>query len=172
METRMKKTLIVYYSWHNGNTKKIAEMIKEKTGADIERIDTTKPYPEEYRKASDQGKHEVETGFKPELKAFVYDPADYDVIIVGTPTWWYSMAPAVHTYLAEHDFNGKTVIPFMTMGGWPGKTIENMKKDSPGVKHILDKEILFDSKGGPVLQTPLQEIEQWIEEINRFITEE
>ena len=59
-----------------------------------------------------------------------------------------------------------------SIGGWPGKIIENMKKDSAGAKHILEKEILFDSKGGPVLQTPLQEIEQWIEEINSFITEE
>lgn len=45
--------------------------------------------------------------------------ADYDVIAVGTPTGWYTMAPAVLTFLKGQDFKGKTVISFMTNGGWP-----------------------------------------------------
>jgi len=144
-------------------------MLRDKLGVDIEQIDTAVPYPTEYRKASDQGKREVESGFKPQLKPLKFDPADYDVIIVGTPTWWYSMAPAVHTYLTGHDFSGKTVIPFMTMGGWPGKTIENMKRDSAGAEHKLEKEILFDSEGGPVLKTPEAELNEWIGEIAAFV---
>ena len=72
------KTLIVYYTWHNGNTKRIAEMIQKKTGADICAIETVTPYPEEYRKASDQGKRETETGFEPEIKKLPYDVKDYE----------------------------------------------------------------------------------------------
>ena len=53
------KTLIVYYSWHNGNTKRIAEMIQKELNADITAIDTLTPYPAVYRQASDQGKREV-----------------------------------------------------------------------------------------------------------------
>lgn len=30
----MKKMLIVYYSWSNGNTKRIADMLQQKTDAD------------------------------------------------------------------------------------------------------------------------------------------
>ena len=67
------KTLIVYYSWHNGNTKRIAQMIQKKTGADLCAIETVTPYPKEYRAASDQGKRETETGFKPEIKRLPYD---------------------------------------------------------------------------------------------------
>lgn len=37
----MKKMLIVYYSWSNGNTKRIAEQLQTATGADIVRM---KPY--------------------------------------------------------------------------------------------------------------------------------
>ena len=37
----MKKMLVVYYSWSNGNTKRIAEQLANKTGADIARIETT-----------------------------------------------------------------------------------------------------------------------------------
>ena len=38
------KTLIVYYSYSHGNTKKIAEALRKATGADIERIETVKKY--------------------------------------------------------------------------------------------------------------------------------
>ena len=37
----MKKLLIVYYSWSNGNTKKIAKELQKVTGGDLARIDTT-----------------------------------------------------------------------------------------------------------------------------------
>ena len=36
----MKKMLIAYYSWSNGNTKAIAEALQKATGADIDRLDT------------------------------------------------------------------------------------------------------------------------------------
>ena len=36
---------------------------------------------------------------------------------IGTPAWWYTMAPAVRSFLAQHDFAGKTVVPFMINGG-------------------------------------------------------
>ena len=42
----MKKMLVVYYSWSNGNTKRIAEQLTNGTGADIARIETAEPYSE------------------------------------------------------------------------------------------------------------------------------
>ena len=40
----MKKMLIVYYSWSNGNTEKIAKMLQKATGVELARIETVKPY--------------------------------------------------------------------------------------------------------------------------------
>ena len=40
----MKKMLVVYYSWSNGNTKRIAGQLANETGADLVRIETIKPY--------------------------------------------------------------------------------------------------------------------------------
>lgn len=51
---------------------------------------------------------------------------------MGTPAWRYTMAPAVKTFLHGQDFSGKTVIPFMTGGGWPGHAIKAMKRACPG----------------------------------------
>jgi flavodoxin len=163
----MMKTLIVYYTWHNGNTKRIAEMIQKKTGADICAIETVTPYPEEYRKASDQGKRETETGFEPEIKKLPYDVKDYERIIDGTPTWWYTMAPAVRTFLDQNDWTGKTVVPFMTNAGWPGTVIHDMMDLCSGAMISNPMEILFDSEGGPVLKTEESVLNKWIEKLTR-----
>lgn len=124
----MKKMLIVYYSWSNGNTAKIAAQLQRAAGADMERIETLHPYEGRYDDVVAQGQQEVNSGFMPEIKALPYDPEDYDVIAVGTPTWWYTMAPAVKSFLADHDFSGKQVILFQTHGGWPGHTLKDMEK--------------------------------------------
>lgn len=91
----MKKMLIAYYSWSNGNTKAIAEALQKATGADIVCLDTKVPYSDDYDAVVAQGKREVEKHFRPEIKPLGVDISDYDVIAVGTPTWWYTMAPAV-----------------------------------------------------------------------------
>ena len=44
----MKKMLVVYYSWYNGNTKKIAEELARAKGADLAVIETVKPYTGTY----------------------------------------------------------------------------------------------------------------------------
>ena len=40
----MKKLLIVYYSWSNGNTERIAKQLQRTAGGDLLRIDTAVPY--------------------------------------------------------------------------------------------------------------------------------
>ena len=55
----MSKMLIVYYSWSNGNTKRIAEQLKNATGADIEQIETTEPYTGSYNDVVSLGQQEV-----------------------------------------------------------------------------------------------------------------
>ena len=123
----MKKLLIIYYSWSNGNTERIAKMLQSETDSDILKIDTVVPYSGSYDDVVNQGQNEVQRGYEPEIKPLDINIADYDVIAVGTPTWWYTMAPAVKTFLHQQDFTGKTVVPFMTNGGWPGHVIKDMK---------------------------------------------
>ena len=113
--------------WSNGNTERIAKMLQSETDSDILKIDTVVPYSGSYDDVVNQGQNEVQRGYEPEIKPLDINIADYDVIAVGTPTWWYTMAPAVKTFLHQQDFTGKTVVPFMTNGGWPGHVIKDMK---------------------------------------------
>ena len=93
------KTLTVYYSFTAGNTKRIAERVQQAIGGDIVRLETVKPYPSDYQETVSQGNEEVKRGYKPALKPLGVDINDYDRIIVGTPTWWYKMVPAVLSFL-------------------------------------------------------------------------
>ena len=167
----MKKMAVIYYSWSNGNTKRIAERLSKGTGADLIRIDTAKPYEGSYEDVVAQGKREVNEGYKPQIKPIGVDLSQYDVIAVGTPTWWYTMAPAVHTFLDQTDFTGKTVIPFMTNGGWPGHVIKDMKKACKGASFACEMEIKFDSSGGDHLETPEKDIDAWVEQVRKEVNQ-
>ena len=166
----MKKVLIAYYSWSNGNTERIAKMLQKEIGGDLAKIDTVVPYSGSYDDVVNQGQEEVNRGYEPEIKPLDTNVADYDVIAIGTPTWWYTMAPAVATFMHEQDFSGKVVIPFMTNGGWPGHVIKDMKAACKGAKVACDMEIQFDSTGGAKLETPQSQIDQWIQDVKKFIS--
>ena len=164
-----KKMLVVYYSWSNGNTEGIARQLARACDADIERIETSVPYPTDYDTMVEQGKREVEAGFKPTIECLAHDPADYDVIAVGTPTWWYTMAPAVATFFSEHNWKGKTVVPFMTNGGWPGHVIRDMKNACTGAKIACEMQVKFDSNGGDHLETPEANIDAWARDVKALL---
>ena len=125
-------------------------------GGDLVRLDTAVPYTGSYNDVVDQGQREVNAGFEPELKPLSVNVADYDVIAVGTPTWWYTMAPAVKAFLHGQNFAGKTVVPFMTNGGWPGRVIKDMQ-------------VKFDSNGGDHLETPESKINAWAQSVKALL---
>lgn len=165
----MKHVLIVYYSWSNGNTEKIARQLQETISADMIRIETIKPYIGSYEDIVEQGKKEVNCGFEPPLQPLSVNLQLYNVIAVGTPTWWYSMAPAMASFLNDQDWHGKTVIPFMTHGGWPGHVIKDIKENCKGAEFLGEMEIKFDSNGGDHMETAPYEIANWIMQVKQYI---
>ena len=167
----MKRVLTVYYSWSNGNTERIAKMLQKEIGGDIVRIDTITPYEGSYDDVVNQGQEEVQRGYEPEIKPLGVNISDYDVIAVGTPTWWYTMAPAVLTFLHTENFADKTVIPFMTNAGWPGNVIKDMKTACKGADIKYEMQIQFDSTGGSRLETPMEDITKWIQNVKQIIND-
>lgn len=113
-----KKILVAYFS-HTGNTENVAQLIQSKTGADIFKIETAAPYPSVYRETTELAKQEKADNARPALKNKVENMAQYDVVFVGYPIWWYTAPMAVATFADSYDFSGKTVITFCTSGGSP-----------------------------------------------------
>jgi flavodoxin len=132
MRTGGNKILTVFYS-RTGNTRNMARQIHALVGGDIVELETVHPYPDEHRATVEQAKKEQEANFYPPLKVTVEDISSYDVIFVGSPAWWYTFASPVRGFLAQHDFSGKKLAPFIThKGAGLGKSIDDMKLLCPG----------------------------------------
>ena len=161
-----QKTLVVYFSYTVGNTKRIAEKVAKALGADIAPLEPVKPYSKDYEQVVRQGQDEVERGYRPELKPLGVNLADYDRIIVGTPTWWYAPAPVVMSFLEGSNLKGKTVIPFMTNAGWPGHVIKDMtqaaEKSGAVVEHAHEFRFSSDPSRFKEMKTSEAELDKWI----------
>lgn len=129
-----KKVLVVYYSWGR-NTKAVGDYIATKIGADVYEIETETPYPADYdecvRVVGEQGRE-----YMPSLKPTTVNIKDYDVVFIGSPCWWGTIANPVRSFIMQHDFSGKTVIPFMT-AGTSGKRLQEITELCKGA-NILD----------------------------------
>ncbi len=150
------KVLIVYYSY-TGNTKKIANKIHNLVGGDIIELETKIPYTVNYRAVVTLAKDEVDKKYKPELKTKIDNISQYDKIVLGTPVWWYTMAPPVRTFLNEYNFDGKEIIPFYTHGG-SGSANSNSEIAKICPKAKLGSELSVFHKD---LDSSDSEIERW-----------
>lgn len=100
-----------------GNTQYVAQLIQEKTGADIFRIEPLKPYPTDHSTLVELAKEEQNRNDRPALTVLVENMDAYDVVFIGYPNWWADMPMIMYTFFENHDLSGKTVIPFNTHGG-------------------------------------------------------
>ena len=122
----MVKSLVVYFSRGDeeyavgevsvGNTEILAKAIVERLGADEFKINPVTPYPKSYQECVDLATKELEDDARPAYVGDI-DIKDYDTIFLGYPIWWGDLPMIVYTFLENHDFNGKTVIPFNTAEG-------------------------------------------------------
>jgi len=107
------KAMVVYYS-RSGNTKAVAELIAGAASADLESLVEVGVnrkglfgYLSAGRGAMSKKKSEIQAPSK--------NPADYDIVFVGTPIWGWNLAPAVRSYLAQTDFGSTPIALFCTM---------------------------------------------------------
>lgn len=123
--------LIIYYS-RTGNTGEMAGLIKTRLNCDMIELQTVDPYPEEYRATTEQAKRELERGYRPPLQNKITNLDEYDVILIGSPCWWGTVAMPIFTFLNEYDLSGKTIYIFMTHGGSGlGRSVEDVKRLCP-----------------------------------------
>lgn len=144
----MTKSLILYFSRAGenytsqgiknieiGNTEVIANYIKEFTEADMFKMEPLNDYPEDYMQCTEVAQKELNDDARPELKEYIEDISEYDMIYLGFPNWWNTMPMPVWTQLEKLDFDGKTIKPFVTHeGSGFGKSEKDIKNLCPGAK--------------------------------------
>lgn len=106
------KILVAYYS-RTGITKKLANFLAEKLGAEIEEIKDTvnRAGAVGYMLAGRDAMQRKLTKLEP-LKL---NPADFDLVIIGTPIWAWNMSAPIRTYITENKDKFKKVAFFCTM---------------------------------------------------------
>ncbi len=108
------KTLLVYYS-RTGNTRDVASKIAGEMECDVEEIRDTQKRSGIIGtlKSVYQALRETDTVLEP----YSRDPADYDLVIIGTPVWAGKPSVPVSTYLKENRSKIKKAAFFCTYGG-------------------------------------------------------
>lgn len=110
------KSIIIYYSLE-GNTKLIATLIKENTGADIVQLQPAKEVPKSGFMKYFWGGKSVVFNEQPELLNPPIDLNDYDTIFIGSPVWNASYAPPLTTFFTNNPIKDKHIYLFGCHGG-------------------------------------------------------
>ncbi len=130
-----KKFLVAYFS-ASGTTKRAATMLARAADADLFEIVPKMTYTvadlDWTNKKSRSTLEMSDPMSRPEIKNNLADMANYNVVFIGFPIWWYTAPTIIKTFLESYDFEGKTVIPFATSGGSGlGKTESALKPCAP-----------------------------------------
>jgi flavodoxin len=116
-------TLVAYYT-RTGNTKTIGDAIVKELGPETD-----------YDEIIDKKKRSGKIGWLRSGKDAAQEklteieiqknPGNYELILLGTPTWAGNMTPAVRTYLTNYasDLDGKKIAFFTTAGGDGGEKV-------------------------------------------------
>ena len=108
------RSLVVYYSL-TGKTKLAAGAIAEALNATLLEIEERRPVPMPFVYLS--GSFAAFTNRGSKINPIDVDLKQYERIFVGSPVWAYRPAPAINSFIYKTNFEGRSVIPFFTMGG-------------------------------------------------------
>ena len=122
-----KKGLVIYFSRadenyavgyiEKGNTEIVAEYIRDITGADLFKVEGIKEYSADYQTCIEEAKERQQKNERPELKRYIEEISQYEVIYIGAPVYWGIMPQEMVTQLEKLDFTGKIVRVFTTHEG-------------------------------------------------------
>lgn len=144
----MTKTLIAYFSY-SGNTRHLAELIRDQTNGDLFQIKERVAYSTDFQSRETRAKQEAEQASTPELLVDLESIENYDRIFIGTPNWFNTMAPPVRTFLTNKNWQDKELILFNTNGGGGlGRILADVQQNTTGANlqeafTISENRILF-----------------------------
>lgn len=139
-----KKNLVAYFS-ASGVTAKVAKTLVQAANADIFEIKPEAPYTQADLNWMDKKARSTiemkDRTSRPAIAEKLSNIADYEVVFLGFPIWWYVAPTIINTFLEAYDLTGKTIVLFATSGGSQfGKTVANLKGScSDGTKMIEGK---------------------------------
>ena len=122
-----------------GNTAQMAGWIQQEVGGDLHSIVVQDLYPSDYDECLERAADEKAQDARPVLSSHVGDMEDYNIVFLGFPNWWYTLPMPVLTFVEEHDWSGKTVVPFVTHGtGGLSATVRDLTTALPDDVAVME----------------------------------
>ena len=121
-QEKTMKVLVTYFS-ASGVTRNAAQQVADIIGADLFEITPEQLYTDADLNWRDKkSRSTIEMNDKTSRPAIkdggkVKNLAQYEVVYVGFPIWWYTAPTIINTFLEANDFAGKIIVPFATSGG-------------------------------------------------------
>jgi len=141
------KCLVIYYSY-NGACARVSEAIQDVMHADILEV---KP----------RGKSRWMYFFsrKPKIEPAKVSFEEYDMIFIGTPVWFGTFAPPLHTFLKEYKLEHKKVALFCCSKRYKGKLFEHLEELLKENKIVSKIELMHSV--GPGLWRAVEKARKW-----------
>lgn len=161
-QTEEKKSVIFYFSHSESkNTQTIAQFIAEATGAELVELTPAEAYPTEMDKCLARAENERKNKIFPAAQPVNIDLSQYDKVYVGFPNWFGGCPMMVAGFLKDHDWSGKTIIPFITHGtGGRQDCFTDVQTYTPGAENLYG----FNCKGEEAKQAK-EAVLKWLTEI-------
>ena len=158
----MSKALVAYFS-ASGVTAKVAGKLAEAAGADLFEIKPETPYTSADLNWQDrESRSSVEMrdiSSRPAVSGSVENMAEYDVIFLGFPIWWYVAPHIINTFLEGYDMSGKKIILFATSGGSGfGKSVAGLQESCTGAT-VMEGKLL---NGNPDVKA----LKSWVDSLS------
>ena len=151
------KIAVVYFS-ATGNTRTVAEFIKQETNADIYEIVPAQIYTDADLTWTDNNsratKEQNDKTARPEIQNEI-DLSAYHTIFLGYPIWFGDCPRIVQTFIETNSLNGKTVIPFCTSGS----------SGISGSENTLKQYNEINWQPGKRLTTSQTEVTSWVQSL-------
>lgn len=155
------RTLVAWFS-RSGNTRVIAGQIARSLQADRFEIQPARPYPDDYFETVEQASRETDSSYEPPLATSVERMDGYATIYLGYPIWGMTAPPVIRSFLSNHNLAGKTVVPFITHGGYgTGDSLDVVASHAPQARLVE----------GLVMERPqerqtIERVTQWLDQLD------
>ena len=112
---------LVLYASRTNNTERVAQLIQTTLDCDILEVEPETAYDNDYNAMLERSQEElaaIRQGNYPPVKTSIESFDDYDIVFVGYPIWYGSMATPMQTFLHTHasKLTGKRIALFATSG--------------------------------------------------------
>ena len=139
-----KKVLVVYFSL-TGHIKAIAEIVQKALDADTVAIKPVKGLDPNKGMTFAWGGYQAKMKKIPELEPYECDVGNYDLVVLGSPVWAWTLSPPIRSFLKENDLTGKKVAFWMCSMGPTKKAAPRFKNALPEC-NLISELHLIDAK--------------------------